>query len=495
MLTPRQTALAVLLTFLAAAPALASNGAIPPSVGPKGPVSIPVDGDAQTMFRMPSSIGWSLDHRVDLDGFYFYSETSMRNSLNDYNSQGGTFGGSGGVVLAFGRPDFDADESAWDDYSFAKKFTLGFGIFVDMAGGGGTPAKVRYQTYPETIGVTTGITFVNFAPTAAFTITDWLSIGASFHIIYSSFSFRTLVGGSSTPLGGSPQINGVPLPGNPSYSDFLDIFSNDAQKDPTTFFKGELLGFQFGGALSISLKPLDNLGFGISYRFKSVGPAASGSGTVDASRTFDEALKGLDPAIQSLFLQTLPNGGNQGFMSDYDVELEGISVPAQARFSVAWWPTDRLLIGAEVAWIEWHPSFDKATVQLKDGSNGDVNFVTGTTSLDTTIALRWRNQWVFSLITAFGVTDDWTLRLGMNYGRVPIDVDRQGGGPSSVFSSTHLDFGVGWRILDNLEVNVMVEHSFYYGDKEGFTDDIPTARGSHYGAKQWFIHIGVGFSF
>ena len=40
------------------------------------------NNDAGLEHRLP------VEDRVDLDGFYFYSETSMRNSLNDYNSQG-----------------------------------------------------------------------------------------------------------------------------------------------------------------------------------------------------------------------------------------------------------------------------------------------------------------------------------------------------------------------------------------------------------------------
>jgi long-subunit fatty acid transport protein len=486
-----------LVLLLLTSPAEASNGPAQAVIGNKGPVNIPVDGDPQTFYRMPSSISWSLDHQADLDLFLFFSESQARNSLNDFDSSGSTIGGSAGLILAPGRLHEDASEEDWNEYTDARKFTFGMGIYVAMAGGGGDGSKLRYTTYPETIELTTGIQFLDFTLGGSFTATDWLAFGASLHIIYGTVDIKSLVGGDGTPLGGSPTIQGVPFPGNPSYADFLDLFSNDQATDPTTYFEGDVSGVQFSGTLSVSLRPTDWLGFGLSYRFKSWGPPLTGEGDVDATRTFDQALSGLAPAVQNLFLATLPNGGANGFINGYDVELEGLTVPRAIRLSAVVWPHERIMLGMEVGWIDWHSSFNEIELSLEGGDNEDVNFVIGAQDVVSTTAPRFRSQWVFSLQGAFAITDSVTLRAGFNYGEVALNARRAEGGPSAGYVSTTFTFGAGWQIpwVDGLSVNGLVEHAFYNSERGDLTSDAPTVRNSFLSSKQWFIHLGVGYRF
>lgn len=485
----RQRYVFVLVLGLAilAAPAYAGNGPIPPSVGAKGPVSLPVYGDAQSMFRMPSSIGWSVDDRVDLDLFVFISEAVMRNGLNTFQKTGSTIGGSFGAVLAPGRPEDEFD-------TYAGKITLGAGIYPDMAGGGDR-TKVRLTTFPETVNVRKGILFVNATFCAAYTPTEWLSVGLGLHLIYSSLTIRTLVGGNSTPLDGSPQINDMNFPGNPTYADLLALFKSDGATDPTTLFKTKLNSFQFGATLSLSLRPTDWFGFGISYRPRSWDPLHfEGEGRVDASRTMGL----LGPTTLPLLLATLPNGGNefarQDYEGEYDVDLTGIYVPRQVRVSFAIWPTDRILVGAEVAWIEFHRSFNVTKVQLTKGDNSDLNFVIGSPQISTALSSRWRNSWVFSVYTAIGLTDDLTLRLGLNHGNSPFNEDLQGVAPNTGIAETNLAIGLGWRI-GPLDLSVLVEHGFHSQDRTGRFVEPLSAQNTYWSARQWFIHFGMGYWF
>lgn len=491
-------ALAIAASVCGAAPALASNGAMPVTIGSKGPVSIPVDGDAQTMFRMPSSIAWNLDHRVDLDAFLFYSQSLMSNSLNDYESASTAPGGSGGILFALGRPDGD-DDPAWDTYSDARKFTLGFGAYVDMAGGSRDANRVRYTTYPDGIGLTTAITFVNASFVGAYTITDYLAVAASFHVIYATLTSKTLVGGEGTPLEGSPKIGNVAIPGDPTYADFLDLFANDEATDPTTYFETDLVGVQFSGTLSLSLRPMPNLGIGLAWRLPSVGPPLSGRGKVDASTTVATALGG-DPTLTAIFESTLPDGGANGYVNKYDVELSGITVPQQVRLSIAWWPRlpfldeGRLLLAAELAWIEWAEGLGQAKAKLTGGTNKDLERIIGGTSIKTTLQQRWRNQWVLSLYAAVAVTDALSFRLGFNHGLIPLNPRRQGGTATSGYTSTNISFGAGYRI-GSWELMGLIEHAFYDSARAPNDVDELTARGGLYGSLQWTFHLGVGYRF
>src|SRR5690606_29520550 len=172
----------------------------------------------------------------------------------------------------------------------------------------------------------------------------WLSVGVGLHLIYASVGIRTTVGGNSTPLEGSPTINGVPIPGDPTYADFLGLFASDGATDPTTYFVGDLSCVQFSATLSLSLRPFDRLGIGLAYRERSWAPFPfEGKAEIRGERTFDNALGGLDPTLQALFLATLPRGGQDGYTGEYDAELRSMHVPRQVRLSVAFWPLERLL--------------------------------------------------------------------------------------------------------------------------------------------------------
>ncbi len=492
-------ALAIAASVCGATPVLASNGAMPSTIGSKGPVSIPVDGDAQTMFRMPSSIAWSLDHRIDLDAFLFYSQSRMSNSLNDYESESSTPGGSGGILFALGRPDGD-DDPAWDTYTDARKFTFGVGVYVDMAGGSGDANEIRYTTFPDGIGLTTSITFVNASFVGAYTITDYLAVAASFHVIYASLTSKTLVGGDGTPLEGSPEVPDAVIPGHPSYADFLNLFRSDEATDPTTYFETDLVGVQFSGTLSLSLRPMPNLGIGLSWRLPSIGPPLSGKGKVDANTTVETALGG-DPTLTAIFESTLTaHGGALGYTDEYDVELSGITVPQQVRLSIAWWPKlpfldeGRLLLAAELAWIEWAEGLGEAKAELSGGKNEDLSQIIGGNSIETTLKQRWRNQWVISLYTAVAVTEALSFRLGFNHGLIPLNPRQQGGTATSGYTSTNLSFGASYRI-GSWELMGLIEHAFY--DSARAPKDVTelTARDSLYGSLQWTFHLGVSYRF
>jgi hypothetical protein len=437
------------------------------------------------MFRMPSGIAWGNEHRVDLDAFLYNSVDTIRNSLNHFRLDDSTPAGSGGVVLS-GRRLFDLPEDA-------PPMAFGLGEFVHLAGGG-TPAKLYSTTFPEGKNTTVGITFLTTSFSFAIAPRDWISLGVSLHLIWGSVKVRTLIGGDSTTLNGSPQVLGVPLPGNPTYSDFLRIFSSDQQSDPTTFVKSDLSGLQLGGVLSLSLRPWDRVGFGLAWapRPCTLTPF-EGDAYVDATRTFDSALAGLSPSVRQLFLGTLPNAGNAGFVGKYRMEISGLSVPQNARANVAVWPHERVLLAAEVAWWEWRPAI-VAKARLTGGTNTDLNYVIGANSVSTGIRFNWSDQWVFSFQAAVMAIKDWlVLRTGVSYGRNPIDANLLGNSPNSGFVDWTVMGGVGFS-FDRFEINLLVEHGIYNSARSPHAENLTNVNGT-YGARQLFVHLGAGFMF
>jgi hypothetical protein len=459
-------------------------------VGPKGPVSLPVAGDGMTMFRMPSSIGWLEGQRIDLDAFLYRSVGRVRNSLNRHTLDASTPAGNIGAAFNV-RQLLGVDD---DDRPSRDEVGVFFGIgeYVHLAGGG-TPAKLYSTTFPEGKKTTVGLTFLTTALNVAVRPVEWLSLGAGFHFTYATVTIETLIGGSSTTLNGSPQVLGVPLPGNPTYADFLKIFASDQATDPTTFVQADLRSFQLGGTASVSLSPLDQLGLGFAYAPQSYAMDFEGAARVDATRTFDAALGGLSPGVKSLFLGTLPNGGGQGFIGKYDMKLSGLRVPQNVRANVAVWPIDRVLVAFEVAWYEWHRAV-RAKTHLTGGSNRDLNHVIGSDEVQSTIKFNWHNQWVFSVQTAvLAIEDLLVIRGGLNYGKSPINANYIGNGPNSGLVDWNASLGAG-VFLGPVEISILAEHGFHNHAHAPRSEALTTKNG-YYSSQQFFLHLGASVKF
>src|SRR5262249_27974481 len=151
----------------------------------------------------------------------------------------------------------------------------------------------------------------------------------------------------------------------------------------------------------------------------------------------------LSPAVRQLFLGTLPNAGNAGFVGKYRMEITGLSVPQNARANVAFWPHERVLLAAEVAWWEWSRAI-VAKARLTGGTNADLNHVIGSDSVATKIRFNWSDQWVFSFQAAVMAIKDWLiLRGGVSYGRSPVDPNLLGNSPNSGFVECTVMGGAG----------------------------------------------------
>jgi long-subunit fatty acid transport protein len=484
----------VLLVSSLCSSAFATNGPALVTVGAKGPVTVPVGGDGQTAFRMPSAIGFIENNSLDLNVFFAFIHTEFTNRFNDYEGNSAAPGATFGYVFAPGRPDFDAPAEEWAKYSPANKWTFHTGVFAEIAAGGET--EVFSSAFPQGVETSTDLLFITVPLTVAYTPTEWLSVGGAFHFTYAMAAFDTLSSGAGPAiLNGSPQIAGVPLPGSPTYADFLSLFSSGNATDPTTRIIGELEGFNLGGVVSMSIKPNRFFAIGLAYQFRSYSPDFESDGKVDATDTFSSALAGLSAPIQSLFVNTLPNRGSNGFVNDYDITVSGIHLPRRVRASLAIWPTDNLVIAFEAAWVEWHRALNEIKIFAENGQNADINFVVGSSSVNTGLTLGLRNQWIFSAYTAYSVSSDVTLRFGLNYGKSPFNPDRQGNSPGAAFVDANVLLGVGYWFNDHLEVSTLFEYGVRNEEMSDGSPDSLAAKFTSYVSEQFFLHIGISYKF
>jgi hypothetical protein len=411
------------LLGLLGAPARASDGPAPSILGARGPVALPAGGDPQTAFRMPSGVGWSLQNQIDLDVFVAWYRSTAENSLNDLSKEGVGGALSFGAVLV---PDPEGP------------ITLHFGLAPELGAISPARTSVRYTTYPDTIGLRADTMFVTAAASLVFTPTRWLALGASLQVIPAIQKTRLLLGGGgqSLDLAGSPQVNGVPLPGSPTYAEFLQLVPA-GDSDPTLLYEASATALHLDALVSVSFCPTDRLSIGLAYRPRSWDAIPfRGDAEIDATGTVSAALAGLDPALRALFLATLPDGGTKGFQAEYDLEQEGPWVPQSVRLSLAWWPTESLLLAGEVVWTDWHGAFGESKVVLTNGSNADFNHVLGSDRVVVRAPTRWESRWTASAQVAWRVLPAWTLRAGFHYGESPLNPTLVGNISTPSFAST-----------------------------------------------------------
>lgn len=481
---PRRLLLAgALLCSLLIGRAGGSDGPAPSILGARGPVALPAGGDPHSAFRMPSGVGWALQNQVDLDLFLAYYRSSARNQLNDLVKEGVGGAASLGVVLV---PDLDAP------------FTLHLGLYPELGAISPARTRVNYTTFPG-IGLRGDTMFVTAAASLVYAPTRWLSLGLSFQATPAILKNRLLLGGSgqqTLELGGSPQISGVPLPGSPTYAEFLDLVPSGAASDPTLVYQANGTAFHLNALLSLTLCPTDRLALGFAWRPRSWDAIPfRGEARIDATATVDAALAGLDPSLQAVFLATLPDGGRNGFQARYKFEQEGPYVPQTARLSLAWWPTDELLLAGEVCWTDWHGAFGQATVVLSEGSNRDFNHVVGSDRIVVRAPTRWKSQWTASIQAAWRPLTDWTFRGGFHYGRSPMNQKLLGSISTPSLACTSVQVGAGWQLTRNLQLNGLVEWALPAQRNAGLGTGAPTTERTRYTADQVVLHLGLSVWF
>ena len=461
----------------------ASDGPAPSILGARGPVALPAAGDPHTGFRMPSGLGWSLEHQVELDLFVAWFRSSAQNRLNDLEKEGVGGAASLGAVIV---PDPEGP------------LVFHAGFYPELGAISPARTRVRYESYPG-IGLRVDTMFVTIAGSMVYTPVPWLALGVSLQVSPGVTQQRLLLGGGgqTLELAGSPRISGVPLPGDPTYADFLQLVpAPNGGRDPTLVYRARGKALHLNALLSLTLFPIEQLAIGLAWRPRSLEVLPfRGEAQIDAQATVDEAIGGLPPPIRALFLSTLPDGGRNGFKARYRLEQRGPYVPQTVRLTLAWWPAASVLVAGEVAWTDWHGAFEAAEVELTRGSNADFNHVLGSDRVKVRAATRWKSRWTASAQVAWGVTSRLTLRAGFHLGRSPLNPQVVGSISTPSFACTSVFVGGGWQLTPDVQLNLLTEWALPTKARSGLGTGAPTTEGTRYTSDQVVLHLGVSVWF
>jgi long-chain fatty acid transport protein len=150
-------------------------------------------------------------------------------------------------------------------------------------------------------------------------------------------------------------------------------------------------GGGFGFNLGILVTPCDWLSLGFAYRSRT---------NVDQSGTVK--LRNIAPALQPLF-------GGSRFKTDVETTLH---FPEDATAGVAFRPTERLTLAADVEWANWS-RFSKYDLDFKSE-------VPAAGFTDVSIPLDWKDSWLYKVGGEYKFSPAYALRFGYAYVTTPV---------------------------------------------------------------------------
>ena len=206
------------------------------------------------------------------------------------------------------------------------------------------------------------IAFWQMAPVLAWNVDQRLSLGASLNIDYQSVAFKQRVMADTDSDGMGDMI----------------VQNFDLSRSAS--------GFGFGLSLGLLYDINKNLTLGVSYKSKQ---AFSDLEYQLAAGDITDPLAGAMPA------------------GTYKLDLD---FPQQAAVGLAFHPTQKFTVSADIKWINWSDTMDKLSVKGPNGINIPMD-------------PGWDDQTVYAVGVAYAVTDKVNLRAGYNHAESPIDED------------------------------------------------------------------------
>jgi long-subunit fatty acid transport protein len=103
----------------------------------------------------------------------------------------------------------------------------------------------------------------------------------------------------------------------------------------------------------------------------------------------------------------------------YDAEVD-TKFPQAFTGGVSWQGWKHSQINLQGQWIDWSSAFQQLPVKLTNGNNSNINGFLGSSSVQDTIPLRWRNQGLFGVGVELPVAEAFQLRGGYSYATDPV---------------------------------------------------------------------------
>jgi long-chain fatty acid transport protein len=260
----------------------------------------------------------------------------------------------------------------------AGPLRFAFGISPDIA----TRARWRYSDTPGGLG---GATTYGVQPQQSELLLLRTSFGVSWQVT-PTFSLGASVG----LLYNQNELNAVYV-----------FQSQPVLRSAKTLLDLNTSGFGCNVEGGFLWKPIPTLSLGASYTSSS---RIVSTGTASGNASAQFANLGL-------------GGARSAF--DYDAQVVNI-FPQQVSAGVGWQATPKLLLSAQMDWINWANAFDTLRVHLTNGNNQVLNGLLNSRTLDDNAPLDWSDQFIWRFGAEYKLDSHWTLRGGYIYSQNPV---------------------------------------------------------------------------
>jgi len=223
---------------------------------------------------------------------------------------------------------------------------------------------------------------------------------------------------------------------------FGDMFSADptagglgySELIATAKLKG-LAAYGFNGKIGLAFQPSDKFSAGINYSSPVTMNYNNGSADMDMSfqlnDAFGKVVAGImqqDPSITSDQAQQMAMDQfaylgihfSAGAIDNYDARAE-FGLPQSLSTGLSFSASKKLRIAVDGEWINWANAFDKMDISLRNGTNTNINRMTGANgNLEMAFPLNWKNTIVIRTGAELEVSKKISLAAGYVYGTNPV---------------------------------------------------------------------------
>ena len=166
--------------------------------------------------------------------------------------------------------------------------------------------------------------------------------------------------------------------------------------------------------------------------------------TLGASYRFKSALTDMTTGNGSASMTANPGGGAQTFADKGTMTIINFQMPSVFAIGMSWQAQPALQIAVDVKSIGWADVMKSLKMRYdSSGMGGSVSFE---------LPQNWKDQTVFNLGVAYKVSEQLTLRAGLNLADNPIpDAMVNPLFPATV--KDHYTLGLGYKVSDRSEFN------------------------------------------
>ncbi|MBI4590692.1 MAG: outer membrane protein transport protein [Candidatus Rokubacteria bacterium] len=318
---------------------------------------------------------------------------------------------------------------------------LGFGFHLTGLGGDASRFFLNHPLLGPDERFRANLVLMNAGPAVSYRVNKYLSVGVQGQILAGRFQFDQPVAfdPGTFALGSSPGLAGFGL------TNFGQFFRGIGITEGVGDGKLTDVDFTFGGGarVGVTVTPHDRVSLSATYQSERH-LTFTGKARFDFTRQLQEAgfiiaanpagnpfvasiqaalgcPGGCTPAQVNAGFMALGFNPALGFKTQYNAEVP-FTLPQQVDAGIAVRVLPQLVAEADFGWIQWSATdpFETFRVDLRNGTNPNINLIIGSPDVDFFIKTRWRDQYVYRLGAAWAAFQAVTLRGGYSYASNPI---------------------------------------------------------------------------